>query len=1036
MVKLTSAIVADLKDLLFHNAISAVDPHGVRNVSGVGNNSANPLFGAADQPFIRNVKPNFTDGKTPVPLVDLREASNVIADQNGPQPNHFGTNSFMTSFGQFFDHGLDFIQRNSVGEKVFIPVHQGDQLYNLLPALTPDQTDPNSPNYVPFSQPGDHYLSLTRGAAVPGTGTDAGNPRENTNKTSPFIDQNQTYGSHSAITDALRVHNKNGTLSAYLLDGKDGNLPTLADLAKNLKVGGPSNSYFVDITLTNPADPNNLQGFNVAQVFGNFDNSGQPLLLDFNPATPGGIGAHYVAGDGRVNENIALTPVHTVFHREHNYQVSQIKAYLKSHPKVKMTEEQIFQAAKAIVEAEYQVVVFDEFAQLLSDSIPGPGLFANNANHGFSGYNPNVDASISAEFASAAYRLGHSMINDTVTIDTNGLEPGGKQELSLAQAFLFPTMFKQVGADALINGQTQVDHQAIDTQIVDAVRNQLLGQPLDLAVFNMARGEDTGLPTLNETRRQLYENGSLIEGHGSDFTQTAKGNPLLKPYASWAEFGQNISDDGGASLARFMQVFAPGLDPNDPNDLAKNDGLENIPLWLGGLAERDLTGLGQLGPTFAWIFRDQLDRLQEGDRFYYKHRFGADDPETAGSDIMDQLEDFKFSDIIMRNSGLKHLGANVFLTFDENNRWEGTKKGDFIAFTDDEYRILAGNDGNDIIHDGSGSSTLYGDKGKDLLFGHDGNDALRGGADDDYLDGGNGADELRGEAGNDILWGGEDGDLISGGAGKDRIYGGGDTDELFGNDGDDHMEGGGDSDLVKGGGGNDWVSGGEARDFVYGGDGNDRVYGDDGDDLVHGNDGDDKVYGGDGDDGRGGADANLYGVYGDAGKDFVSGGKGNDYVYGGAGHDRVNGDEDDDHVFGGTGRDIVDGGSGNDYVYGEAENDHVYGGTGNDHVYGGQGNDRVYGGDGDDELDGGVGNDKLFGGTGADVFVFAKGGGRDIIADFSFGVDHVRLEGGLTELDIAAVKYAGAIATITFDTHDVLTVAGVDKFDDLHAIFA
>ena len=35
--------------------------------------------------------------------------------------------------------------------------------------------------------------------------------------------------------------------------------------------------------------------------------------------------AHYIAGDGRVNENIALTAVHHVFHSEHNRLVEQIK---------------------------------------------------------------------------------------------------------------------------------------------------------------------------------------------------------------------------------------------------------------------------------------------------------------------------------------------------------------------------------------------------------------------------------------------------------------------------------------------------------------------------------------------------------------------------------------------------------------------------------------------------------------------------------------------------------------------------------------
>ena len=36
--------------------------------------------------------------------------------------------------------------------------------------------------------------------------------------------------------------------------------------------------------------------------------------------------AHYIAGDGRVNENIGLTAVHAIFHSEHNRLVDQTKA--------------------------------------------------------------------------------------------------------------------------------------------------------------------------------------------------------------------------------------------------------------------------------------------------------------------------------------------------------------------------------------------------------------------------------------------------------------------------------------------------------------------------------------------------------------------------------------------------------------------------------------------------------------------------------------------------------------------------------------
>jgi hypothetical protein len=104
------------------------------------------------------------------------------------------------------------------------------------------------------------------------------------------------------------------------------------------------------------------------------------------------VGDHYIAGDGRTNENIGLTAVHHVFHEEHNYQVRNIidaiKAqdarevaldehgayhhdvlhdwqidtgsqdaagnYVYANGAIAWDAEKVFQAAKMTVEMEYQ----------------------------------------------------------------------------------------------------------------------------------------------------------------------------------------------------------------------------------------------------------------------------------------------------------------------------------------------------------------------------------------------------------------------------------------------------------------------------------------------------------------------------------------------------------------------------------------------------------------------------------------------------------------------------------------------------------
>ena len=53
---------------------------------------------------------------------------------------------------------------------------------------------------------------------------------------------------------------------------------------------------------------------------------------------------------------------------------------------------------------------------------------------------------------------------------------------------------------------------------------------------------------------------------------------------------------------------------------APQTGVDDIDLWMGGLAERTAPFGGMLGSTFNYIFETQLENLQNADRFYYLER--------------------------------------------------------------------------------------------------------------------------------------------------------------------------------------------------------------------------------------------------------------------------------------------------------------------------------------------------------------------------------------------------------------------------------
>src|SRR5262249_62048469 len=91
--------------------------------------------------------------------------------------------------------------------------------------------------------------------------------------------------------------------------------PFLTDIAHN------ANPHCTDITSQascKPADADGAAQPPLPVRDPTVDNTYDNELLD----------AHAIAGDGRVNENIALTTVHQMFHSEHNRLVDYIKGGL------------------------------------------------------------------------------------------------------------------------------------------------------------------------------------------------------------------------------------------------------------------------------------------------------------------------------------------------------------------------------------------------------------------------------------------------------------------------------------------------------------------------------------------------------------------------------------------------------------------------------------------------------------------------------------------------------------------------------------
>ena len=182
-------------------------------------------------------------------------------------------------------------------------------------------------------------------------------------------------------------------------------------------------------------------------------------------------------------------------------------------------------------------------------------------------------------------------------------------------------------------GMSKQTGNGIDEFVDSTLRNQLLGLPLDLATFNIARARDTGSPTL-QTMRQVFYDQTLDAG--------------LKPYANWEEFRLGLKNR--ASVVNFVAAYSTHptveaattiagkraaaqalvLDPAFMSTPAANSGLNDVDFWVGGLAERGMDFGGMLGSTFNAVFETQMEDLQNADRFSYLTR-------TAGMTLIQQL---------------------------------------------------------------------------------------------------------------------------------------------------------------------------------------------------------------------------------------------------------------------------------------------------------------------------------------------------------------------------------------------------------------
>jgi peroxidase len=281
-----------------------------RTIDGSGNNVSNPEFGSVDAPLVRKAPAGYGDAvSTPAGggRPSARAISNALCEQFGTVGNLAGVSDMFWLFGQFLDHDIDLTGGADPEQDFDIVVPEGDPHFD-------------------FFATGNETIPLDRSAYDPTTGTGSGNPRQQINQITAFIDASNVYGSDATRAQALRRNKGKGYLETSRGKRPPFNEPGLPN------AGG-----------------------------------------DDNPEL-------FLAGDVRANEHVGLTAMHMAFMREHNRLARLIRRGDRS-----LTGDEIYERARARVGAQLQAITYEEFLPVLL----GPGALAPYAGYNPS-VNPGI----------------------------------------------------------------------------------------------------------------------------------------------------------------------------------------------------------------------------------------------------------------------------------------------------------------------------------------------------------------------------------------------------------------------------------------------------------------------------------------------------------------------------------------------------------------------------------------------------------------------------------------------------------------------
>lgn len=423
-----------------------------RTMTGWCNNLDNPSYGKSVRAFTRLLAPAYDDGLmsprsrsvTGALLPSSRLISvNIHNDVSAP---HVRYSLMLMQWAQFVDHDI-----------THTPVNRGFA-DSILNCRTCDSKGTVHPECLPIEIPeGDPYfpkINITSGRefclgftrSMPGQLTLGF--REQMNQITSFYDASNVYGSDVCEMKELRLFHGGLLNSTRLRRGKD-MLPQTAE----------------------------------------------------NNECKAGSGLCFEAGDARNSEQPVLAAIHTIFMREHNRLAGSLA---QLNPQ--WSDEKLYHEARRIAIAVHAHVTWNEFLPRVLGWNAINLYELNLLPEGYyRGYDETCNPTILNEFATAAFRFGHSLLKPHFTRMTGDFSERG--DMKLSEFFFNPDKLYEPGMlDELIRGVSTASMETLDQFMTSEVTNHLFEDKhipfsgLDLAALNIQRARDHGIPGYNHYR--------------------------------------------------------------------------------------------------------------------------------------------------------------------------------------------------------------------------------------------------------------------------------------------------------------------------------------------------------------------------------------------------------------------------------------------------------------------------------------------------------------------------------------------------------